>query len=165
MRSGYVALTVSAGTFRNTGQYGFWWSSRSYSTTTSAYLLDFNASTVYPSNYNSRWDGFPLRCLSTVLGMGGEMMDLWKLRVSSLFYKMCLQIYYAWIIIEVTDFYIWVGDSGIVCVLVLYLEVRESWLNQYHVCDVVSKDFTFSLCFCAVDFWLVLVIFLLRYTC
>lgn len=48
---------------------------------------------------------------------------------------------------DVTNFYRWVGDSDLACVLVMYLEIREFWLNQYHVSDVVSKDFTFGLCF------------------
>jgi len=51
------------------GQYGYDWSSRSYSTTAYAYSLNFLASDVTPSNYGYRYDGFPLRCLSTVLGM------------------------------------------------------------------------------------------------
>jgi len=95
VRSGYFILTVSAGTFRDAGLDGIYWSSRS-GAATNTYNLHLNATGAFPSaGPNSRWHGLPLRCLSTVLGMGGEMMDLWKLRVSSLFYKMCLQIYYA----------------------------------------------------------------------
>ena len=56
------------------GIAGYWWSSRAAaytsSTSATAYSLGFNASTVYPSHGPyTRWGGFPLRCLSTVLGM------------------------------------------------------------------------------------------------
>ena len=77
VRSGYVYLPgVSGATFRGAGIYGYDWSSRASSTRSdgaaipSAYYLDFNASTVHPSfGPYERWRGFPLRCLSTVLGM------------------------------------------------------------------------------------------------
>jgi len=76
VRSGRLALPVSAGTFGYAGVRGYDWSSRTSSTiasgatTPSAYSLDFNATGVYPS-YGpwERWLAFPLRCLSTVLGM------------------------------------------------------------------------------------------------
>ena len=69
VRGGYVVLPITAGTFRNAGREGRWWSSRAVAATTAYYLL-FNATAVYPSNGpNSRWHGFPLRCLSTVLDM------------------------------------------------------------------------------------------------
>jgi len=57
----------------NAGQNGYEWSSRgaahNSTTSASAYYLAFNGSTVYPSASYDRWYGFPLRCLSTVLGM------------------------------------------------------------------------------------------------
>lgn len=45
------------------GNNGQFWSSRSDSTTTNAYNLNFNASNVNPSNSNDRWRGYPLRWL------------------------------------------------------------------------------------------------------
>ena len=74
VRSGIVAPTVAAGTFRLAGQAGFGWSSRAAAYTSStwatAYLLAFHASTVYPSDGPyGRYDGRSLRCLSTVLDM------------------------------------------------------------------------------------------------
>ena len=74
VRSGRLNLTVSAGTLGNAGINGYEWSSRgaayTSSTSAAAYSLAFNDSTVYPSGGpNNRWYGFPLRCLSTVLGM------------------------------------------------------------------------------------------------
>lgn len=70
VRSGNVNLPgVSGATFRNAGINGYDWSSRASSTRNdgaaipSAYNLEFNASTVNPSNGpNERWHGFPLRC-------------------------------------------------------------------------------------------------------
>ncbi len=74
MRSGYLAPLDGKSWFA--GQNGYDWSSRGASTrydgvsTPSAYFLVFNAAGMYPSNGPSnRYDGFPLRCLSTVLGM------------------------------------------------------------------------------------------------
>ncbi len=74
VRSGYLIPNV--GKSWDAGQYGYWWSSRGSSTrydgvtTPSAYHLHFNATGVNPSNGPSnRYYGFPLRCLSTVLGM------------------------------------------------------------------------------------------------
>lgn len=68
--SGYVFLPNTAGTFRNAGLYGLDWSSRSYSTADLAYYLRFGATGVLPSRGPyERWHSFPLRCLSTVLGM------------------------------------------------------------------------------------------------
>ena len=74
VRSGL--LYPDAGTFRVAGRSGFWWSSRASSTRNdgaavpSAYYLEFDNAGVYPSNgpYH-RFRGYPLRCLSTVLGM------------------------------------------------------------------------------------------------
>ncbi len=69
MRSGYIHLTVSAGTFRYAGQWGYDWSSRASSTRAdgaaipSAYGLNFGPSDVNPSNGPyERWNGRPLRC-------------------------------------------------------------------------------------------------------
>ena len=61
VRSGLVALTI--GRSRNSGVYGYNWSSRSYSTATSAYDLYFNAADVTVSNGNNRHFGFPLSYL------------------------------------------------------------------------------------------------------
>ena len=41
-------------------------------TTPSAYNLYFHTAVVTPSDSTDRYRAFPLRCLSTVLGMGGE---------------------------------------------------------------------------------------------
>ena len=68
VRSGYIELPSTAGTLRNAGLNADYWSSRG-SAAANAYGLGF-ATAVYPSNGpNNRWYGFPLRCLSTVLGM------------------------------------------------------------------------------------------------
>ena len=79
MRSGLVHLSVSAGTFRDAGVGSLSWSARASSTRydgaaiPSAYYLGFNATGVYPSHGPwERWYSRPLRCLSTVLGMGGK---------------------------------------------------------------------------------------------
>ena len=69
MRSGDIYLTVSAGTFRYAGQWAFNWPSRSSASSAHAYNLGFNMSLVYSSYENNRYYAFPLRCLSTVLGM------------------------------------------------------------------------------------------------
>ncbi len=75
VRSGFINLpSRNGGTFLAAGLYGDWWSSRAAaytsSTSATAYLLTFNASTVYPSyGPDFRWYGFSLRCLSTVLDM------------------------------------------------------------------------------------------------
>ena len=76
VRSGRLNLIVTAGAFGYAGFHGYWWSSRGSSTRydgvtiPSAYNLVFYASTVYPSGGPSnRYNAFPLRYLSTVLGM------------------------------------------------------------------------------------------------
>ncbi len=70
MRSGYINLIITAGTLRNVGQAGFWWSLRAgtytSSTSATAYNLEFGT-VVNPSHENNRYYAFPLRCLSTVL--------------------------------------------------------------------------------------------------
>ena len=74
VRSGYVYLPTTAGTFRDAGAYGIYWSSRgaayTSSTSATAYYLQVEPSAVVPSDGpTNRWVGFPLRCLSTVLDM------------------------------------------------------------------------------------------------
>jgi len=67
---GGIYLPNAAGTFGYAGAEGVWWSSRAYSTATNAYELYLQTSgAVAPSNNSNRYNGFPLRCLSTVLGM------------------------------------------------------------------------------------------------
>ncbi len=70
MRSGY--FNVSGSALGNAGSRGYDWLSRSYSDTTRSYGLHFDVANVGPSNLSPRYFAFPLRCLSTVLGMGGE---------------------------------------------------------------------------------------------
>ena len=75
VRSGSFYLANTAGVLRYAGQLGYWWSSRGADTVWGSaglggYYLGFNANDVNPSNGpNTRWPGFPLRCLSTVLDM------------------------------------------------------------------------------------------------
>ncbi len=76
VRSGWIPLSVTAGTFRLAGSAGLWWSSLASSTRAdgaaipSAYYLGFNTTDVSPSGGpDNRYTGFPLRCLSTVLDM------------------------------------------------------------------------------------------------
>ena len=66
-------MATKAGVLGYVGPSGFWWSSRaviySSSTLANAYSLYFSSTTVNPLNGPSnRYAGFPLRCLSTVLG-------------------------------------------------------------------------------------------------
>ena len=60
VRSGWA--NIDGGAMGNVGQYGYYWSRTSISTT-SAYGLAFNPSNVYPSGNYVRRDGFSLRCL------------------------------------------------------------------------------------------------------
>ena len=77
MRGGFINLpSRNGGTFLDAGIYGDWWSSRGSSTRTdgsaipSAYVLYFTTTGVGPSaGPHTRYAGFPLRCLSTVLDM------------------------------------------------------------------------------------------------
>jgi len=70
VRSGFVDLPNTDGTLRYTGTNSDYWSSRSYLTPIFAYYFDNNPDGVYSSGGpNNRWYAFPLRCLSTVLGM------------------------------------------------------------------------------------------------
>ena len=71
VRSGWVGLPYTAGTFGGAGYESFWWSSRTYPSTDYAYHL-YVAANTYPSGntyFSYRYGGFPLRCLSTVLDM------------------------------------------------------------------------------------------------
>ena len=69
VRSGVVDPPgVSGGTFRYAGIYGYWWSSRTYSSSTHAYNLVITSG-VNSSSEGVRYVGFSLRCLSTVLDM------------------------------------------------------------------------------------------------
>lgn len=68
VRSGVIDPTITAGTYRNAGVNGNWWSSRG-DAATNAYNLNFNATGVYPSNGpNARYVGRSLRCLSLPRG-------------------------------------------------------------------------------------------------
>ncbi len=71
VRSGHINPSNSAGTFRSAGYLGYEWSSRtSPSSSTLAYWFEFNATESRPSwGPLNRYNGLPLRCLSTVLGM------------------------------------------------------------------------------------------------
>ena len=71
MRSGHVNPDNSAGPFRNPALEGAWWSSRSATASSANHLL-FNATVTKVSLEDARYYGTPLRCLSTVLGMGGD---------------------------------------------------------------------------------------------
>ena len=62
VRGGYITPGFTD-KFRYAGQSGGYWSSRAYSNTENAYYLLFSNSYVYPSNVNSRYFGFSLRCL------------------------------------------------------------------------------------------------------
>ena len=64
VRSGWINLPNTAGTFRNAGAEGVWWSSRAYSSNTNAYDLYLQTTgVVSPSNNSNRYNGFSLRCL------------------------------------------------------------------------------------------------------
>ena len=68
VRSGW--LYVANGVIGSPGAWGGDWASYT-GDATSAYRLYFNETTVWLllNNYYRRFIGFPLRCLSTVLGM------------------------------------------------------------------------------------------------
>ncbi len=73
MRSGVIEPTVSGGTLTNVGKIGYNRTSRGTNTrydgvsVPSAYYMFFDVSSVNASRSNHRYNGFPLRCLSTVL--------------------------------------------------------------------------------------------------
>ena len=70
VRSGWIHLPSTAGTFSYAGAAGVWWSSYTYSAATHAYDLYLQTTgVVNPSSPSTRYTGFPLRCLSTVLDM------------------------------------------------------------------------------------------------
>ncbi len=80
VRSGLIYPNNSTGTLKLAGANGAWWSSRGSSASangaviSSAYYLEFTNSAVWSSG--GPWErhyGRPLRCLSTVLGMGGKV--------------------------------------------------------------------------------------------
>jgi hypothetical protein len=70
VRSGFIYLPGASGAaFRSAVIRGGYWSSRGGAATT-AYYLQIETSAVKPSiGPNSRYHGFSLSCLSTVLGM------------------------------------------------------------------------------------------------
>ncbi len=75
VRSGYMHLPGNDGfTYRLAGLNADYWSSLAsdYTSVTSAtaYRLVFHTSVERSYGPRSRWHGFPLRCLSTVLDMG-----------------------------------------------------------------------------------------------
>lgn len=80
MRSGYVNPANTAGTFRNAGLNGNWWSSRAYSSTTNAYDLNINTG-VNPSNNSNRYAGFSLRCLGFAAA-GADLLKKLKYKVA-----------------------------------------------------------------------------------
>ncbi len=69
VRSGHISPADTVGTFRYAGVYGYEWSSRTSPTSsTLAYWFEFSATESRPSwGPYERYNGFPLRCLSTVL--------------------------------------------------------------------------------------------------
>lgn len=82
VRSGVFDVTIAAGTFRNAGINGNWWSSRA-DAATNAYNLNFNATTVYPSNGpNNRYVGRSLRCL-LYAAVGADLFIFFSLYMSN----------------------------------------------------------------------------------
>ena len=57
---------VNSGSLRNAGNNGYYWSSTANSNTSNAYNLNFNTTSVNPSNNNNRYNGFSVRCLALV---------------------------------------------------------------------------------------------------
>ena len=69
MRSGYLNVEHTVGSLRHAGSNSGNWSSWGVGEI-NAYYLAFYADGVGPSHGpNARYHAFPLRCLSTVLGM------------------------------------------------------------------------------------------------
>ena len=58
------AGSVVNGSLNNVGSDGYYWS-RTATSSTRAYGLYFNSSDVYPADFNSRYDGFSVRCVAT----------------------------------------------------------------------------------------------------
>ena len=69
VRSGWFSIYNTSGTLRSVGLYSQSWSSRAYSADSLAYHSEYSDENLDPSNLDIRADAFPLRCLSTVLGM------------------------------------------------------------------------------------------------
>ena len=59
VRGGYVALDT--GSLRYAGVGSSYWSATTYPNATGAYYLDFDSTSVVPSNYNHRFYGFSVR--------------------------------------------------------------------------------------------------------
>ena len=57
--------SVYSGSLRRAGNYGDYWSSTAYSSTSSAYNLSFYSGGVNPSSYGYRSNGFSVRCLAS----------------------------------------------------------------------------------------------------
>ena len=54
----------TAGSLNNAGTNGYYWSSvQSTSNTNNAYNMNFNSSSVNPSNSNNKRNGFSVRCV------------------------------------------------------------------------------------------------------
>ncbi len=74
MRSGYIVPATAADTFKIAGKNGYNWSLRGSNTryddesVPSAYNLAFYTAVLPINGPNNRYNGYPLRCLSTVLG-------------------------------------------------------------------------------------------------
>ena len=61
VRSGYV----DSGSLRYAGDYGYYWSSTAFSSTSYAYRLAFLSGAVAPSGSNYRYNGLSVRCLAS----------------------------------------------------------------------------------------------------
>ena len=73
VRSGYFGLAGSTELFRYAGQWGVWWSSNTTEEVNRARDLYFNDSpNVVTSGDGYRFNGHPLRCLSTVIDIWSE---------------------------------------------------------------------------------------------
>ncbi len=67
VRSGNIRVSIRTGTFRYASNFGEFWSSRGASVT-NAHYFEFTDITMRQADA-AREHAFPLRCLSTVLGM------------------------------------------------------------------------------------------------
>ncbi len=61
-------MPTTTGSLSYVNARGYWWSARAYATNYESFVLRIIADVVAPSGAPSRYNGFPLRCLSTVLG-------------------------------------------------------------------------------------------------
>lgn len=84
VRSGHVNPANTAGTFRNAGNIGYEWSSRTSPTSaTLAYWFEFTATESRPSyGPNNRYNGLPLRCL-LYAAVGADLFILFSLYMSN----------------------------------------------------------------------------------